>query len=436
MAAMSSGAEIAVVLPLMIVEAVGRAVFAAADAALERAEQEYQARVRQDLARQGAAHQAEESAAVQQAAEAAMVQATRMQAAQDANRAFLRAGVERLVASAPDDPSPGGARARARALAEALADPAQPLPALLAHYTALAEELRARPAPVRPETPAVDTGAVDLLEELLASPLLTERERATWRGRVAELRALAAREPALAEQGLAQLSRQVERALQEAAERAQARAEAAAAVREQVGIALPRLQVVARRAPLDDHRARARALLAQAAELVAREPAEALPPLRGLAGQAQALYDAFRAAVAAAAQRDALSAQVSDVLLSLGYRVAQLPGEEDLIAPLNQRVGVVFAADADGKLVAEMVALAPEAARLDPGEQERVCALVDEVVAGLRARACTVRERTRKRRDDTRRRCVSSRRLRVVDLPPAAAPSSAAAAPKHQEREA
>lgn len=419
---MSSGAEVVVVLPFVLAELIGQALIKTVDVALEQAEDRYRDRLREGVE---AANASAGAAALAQAAhlsQAAMVQVTRLTAAQDANRAFLVAAVERLQASAPADPSPDGAQARCTALSEALAKGTEPLSVLQARFTALAAEVRARPAPGPDDAPVVDLSAFDLITELLASPLLEAEERTAWQTRVAELRALATRESELAAQGLTALRRQVEHALQAAAEHAEARAQVAAELREEIGIALPRLQVVAEKSPVPAQQARAKAMLAEIARFAVLTPEDALPSLRALSSEAEALFEAFRAAVKQALQQEALSAQVSDVLLSLGYRVAEAQDDGTLVTPLTQNVGVSFAVDGEGKLVSEMVALSPGAVEMDAQDQEHVCALVDEVIAGLRERQCTVKERRRKRHQ-------GRHALRVVSLPQTtttATPQSAA----------
>jgi hypothetical protein len=94
------------------------------------------------------------------------------------------------------------------------------------------------------------------------------------------------------------------------------------------------------------------------------------------------------------------------------------------VAPLSGDLGVEFTVDGEGRLVSEAVALGPAATTIDAPAQEHVCSLVDQVLEHLRARQCTVRERSR-------RPFKAGHRLRAVQCAATTAPP-AHAAPKQQ----
>jgi len=129
-----------------------------------------------------------------------------------------------------------------------------------------------------------------------------------------------------------------------------------------------------------------------------------------------------------------VSSQVTDVLLSLGYQINHLPperpsGSAGCVALLDSSIGVQFRVEADGRLRTEAVALTESASGSGEEVEERVCALVDQVLQSLRQRPeCRVRERAR-------RRAKSGERLRVLKLAGGARQPLEVAAPKRITRE-
>ena len=416
---MSGGAEIVLAAPFALAAVIAEAAARRLEESLERA----------CLAQQQQLERAEEERG-RQAAFAGMVAFTRIGATADATETLLREGVSRLLTRTD---LTADTRERCRALEETLRAANAPIAEQVNEYYALLRLAR------EADCPGAATGGVATaisresaaLEEMLASPLCdgldVAARRAELQEHLAEMRALAARQPEVATQGLAQLRRRIERLLQERAERLEARRQSAVQVRDLLSTAMPQLQTVIELSPDEALRERAKALLTRLAEQLAREPLDSAA-LRAVAAEAEALLAAVRTALQELLLMQAFSEQVAEALLSLGYRVAQIPGEEALLAPLDTDIGVQLTVDGKGCLETEMVALSSAAEAVSPAAQEQVCAMVDELVAALRQRNCTVRERARKHfKTDHRLRVVSPPATEAVLAQTTAAPKQRSA---------
>jgi hypothetical protein len=107
--------------------------------------------------------------------------------------------------------------------------------------------------------------------------------------------------------------------------------------------------------------------------------------------------------------------QVTDVLLAMGYKVAQVAPEESsdnhaLIASVGNDIGIEFHVNGKCQMGAQMVALSDDAAHAGQEHEERICHLIDQVLTTLQARQCLVRERFRST-------LAPDEDLRVVELP-------------------
>jgi hypothetical protein len=264
-----------------------------------------------------------------------------------------------------------------------------------------------------------------VLREELASPLFATADYAEARGQlvaqVDALEGMLTRNPDIAGQGVSLLRERVHREMQVLADRRQQRAQDADELRMLVNDTLAKLQALASQTVLSDYRQRAEALLAAIAGTLATTT-DTLERMRELAGEATQLYDACRRTLEEQAVSAYISEQVRDVLLSLGYQVSMVPGEGDaahpaLVAAVDQGVGVSFHTDGTGRLKTEVVAFAEQYAEADAGTKEKVCTLVERVLASLRDREWNVREKYRIT-------VKTGERLQVVSLPEQQAPAA------------
>ncbi len=242
-----------------------------------------------------------------------------------------------------------------------------PSVAVLLQVRALAEELDEQLANLGP--------APELLEQLQRLQALPEAEHR------------------MALQGLHLLGQRVRRELARRSEAHQRREARARLLRERVGEVLACAQAVFRQETLPQQVAAARQILARVAPALDAE--DAPQRLEALSREAQLLFERCGGILRERVEREYLTLQIGEALLSMGYQVAT-PEEGGLVALLGRGTGLAFRPSEGGRLETEMVATAPPAGEVLPEAQESVCCLLDEVFDALRARDVRVKERFRK----------------------------------------
>jgi hypothetical protein len=363
-----------------------------------RAEQERQARIAARAAQQAVTAEA-----------AALTAHTQLDAAVDASTAFLEQAVTE-IAAAPVTVDDAALATRCAELLEAVRTDPDALAAHLGMYHQLQELRAGRPAE---EREALHAQAA-LLRAEIDSPLLAEAapgRRDALRSQLDALDALADGQPGVAAQGIGLFRARLYRELEELARRQQARAAQALELRALVGEASAKLAATCH-CGLPEFEEQARALQARLAVLLAE--AKELPPVQAVVDAAAALFDDARLALTRQATAEYVRGQVADVLLGLGYRVAEIPGEGASVASLGDGVGLEFHVDAQGRLGTAMVAT-EEGVSVEHAAQEKVCGLIDAVLAALREREVTVTEKFR-------RTLTAGQALPVVHVDTTAAP--------------
>ena len=350
-------------------------------------------------------------------------------AAHDPNVAFLLGALNRMRGrlgdGGDDNPdAPAGAAELARRIDEMAARVASGNGGdALADYEKLAQSVSAAMAGrVKGGKDAVALQAL-LNDELTAlendvkgsilSEARHEKMLAALQERLAEARALGAREPKMAWQALQLLQTRARGEIRRASEGAAKKVEHAARVRELVGLTSAHAQSVLRQTVLPAPRAQAEAMLKSLSALVAATPVE-LSELEKLAYESKALFEATEEALQDKALAQHLEDQVGQVLAGLGYRVTSAKGAEaddsKMVAVLDSSIGVQLNIGAGGQLSGEMVAFSEDDADVEIAAQERVCDLMDAIFDGLRRRNMVVREKKRKNFK------VNQDRLKVVDV--------------------
>ena len=275
--------------------------------------------------------------------------------------------------------------------------------------------------------------ALAILREEIASPLLAAPEcreiRTALLSQLDTVAALAAgRQSAVAAQALGLLRQRVNRELREQAERLQQHASERQAVRNLVSDMLAKLQAIAGLPTLPEFTRRAETLLAQLRAELAQPSANSLATLAQLGQEVDTLFSASEKALQGELLSSYVSHNVSEVLLSLGYRVAQIDPDADakshaMVATFDETTGVQFNVNETGRLTTEMVALHADAAEVDRDKQEKVCSMIDQVLAALKGRDWQLRERYRSNFAD-------QEQLRVLEQPTAEQHRDATPAPK------
>lgn len=322
----------------------------------------------------------------------------RMEAAEifDANREFLLhrlAQLEETVAPLEH----AGLREQCEKLRAEIASGEQPLETQLEALRKLAEDVSAA---VLPTTAAYDAEC-DAIRDEIGSPLLAGAALADLRkellNQLVSLKKVGVRQRALAKQGLALLRQRVYREMRQQAELQQARLQQAEARRLLVGVMSAKLHALSRLTDLPAFTASARQMQARLAQILAAGGEQELDDLAELGRQTDYLYDTCERTLQQHLVIEYISDQITDVLVSLGYRVqcVEEEGGERLIANIDNAVGIRFNVAEDGQLGAEMVALTPEAAAHGLESQEKICGIIDQVFAGLKSKDLPLRERFR-----------------------------------------
>lgn len=396
---MSSSTELLVAMDAVVIAVSGPVGLAAnavgavaygAYAAVRKLHDDYQQELADFQARSLARQQEIAAGADRQAADAdtaqRLITATRVQAEVDAGAQFLH---DRLCALRERQPE---LDVRIDALDAEIAQHPDALGEHLAQYYRLLDTAR---TDAKPDAIAQE---IDRLHEELASPLLDTAGRAQLQRQLDTLREVAVRQPSVARQGLTLLGQRIQREQQDQLTARLARAREAEALRELVAGALARLQALARHELLPEYATQGKALLTRLSMLLAQEPLP-LDDIRRLAADAEALFTACDTAVQERAVSAILGDQVTEVLLSLGYDVTQVPGVETqvdtLLASVDHDYGVELSLRGDGRVSTQMVALSQDGVHADADDQEKVCQLVDKLVAALRQRKVDIRERFR-----------------------------------------
>jgi hypothetical protein len=401
------------------------AVTYGAYALVRRLQQDYQQALSEFNQRSFTAVEESMAATEQQQASAAAASAlaanTRVSATEDATLTFLQQRAQRLterVAALPA--SSPELLADCQVLQHAIQESPTDITTHFETYQRLAEEV----ATVAANTPTlVDNALTDeltALREEINSPLLTAPECTDIHAQLLQqlemLEALAGdRQLLVANQGLALLRRRVRRELQVQAERHQERIRQANEMRILVAEMLAKLQAVAQQNADLEAQVRAVSLLAQVQTELAQASVDDLAALRTLAKAVDTLFVACEQRFLQQATSSYVGDQVTDVLLSMGYCVTQVSAEDTeesrtYVATVDNATALQLRVDGNGRFTTEMVALTEQAAEATAPMQGNVCSLVDQILAALRERQCTVREKFRSTLE-------VGERLRVVELP-------------------
>jgi len=238
------------------------------------------------------------------------------------------------------------------------------------------------------------------LREEILSPLLEAPEVAETRAQLLTqldaLKEVAVRQRTVARQGLTVLRRRVYRELKLQAERRQARVTAAEARRHLVSDILAKIQAIMRLPEMPAFTDRARELSARLNEALARDNGNQ-DEIQLIAGQAGELFSDCEKALTSQVTTAYIEDELTDVMVSLGYQITRIPGEGDrhsLVSAVDDAHGIEFRVDG-GHINSEMVALTRDASVIDPEAEEKVCSIIDQVVANIKERHQGVRERFR-----------------------------------------
>ena len=405
--------------------------------AIDRLRKGYQTALKEFAADSDAGEQARQSLAHDQQLAAVMAAATaeltQVSAVEDAGTAFLRHRLRVLAeqsSSLPDQDLPLQCLTLLRTIEESPTN-------ITAHLTAYHQLTQALIAArvANPSESAVDEELAALREEI-QSPLLTTQKRVgTQRlllNQLEKLQLLKARQPHLALQGIKLLRERMHREAGLQAERRDAQRKAAEEMQLLIANCHARLTAVSELPDLPDQAAHAVALFHQLNAALARASTRNLGELRQLTQQADTLFTECERLLQERLVATYISDQVATVLQELDYQVTEVAPDNaqhaTLLAKVDNDVAIELRVQGNGKLTTEMVALSEDASRQGQTSQEKVCAVVDQLVSELAKRQCKVRERFRTSLTD-------GEMLRVVEAPPEEESIITQKTPKQQRME-
>ena len=333
--------------------------------------------------------------------------------AADAEVSFVRGQVSQLAESAPANST---FAAECQALLQVIDESPAQLPTHLISYLRLREEFTA-------VDPAPNTGRVEQeltrLRAEIMSPLLDAPDCASVRAQLLaqldQLGQVAVRQQVLARQGISLLRRRVQRELQTQAEARQTRRRQAEETRVLAADCLARLRAVSNLPDLPEQTARATALQSRLADIFTGASAEIPARLQALSHETAELFAECVHHLNEKLVSAYVGDQVAEVLGELGYQVSHVESasttvRNDLFTQIDADFGIEFHVQGNGRLSTEMVALTEDALHTGPEAQEKICAVVDQVVGELRERQLPVRERFRSS-------LVPGQPLRLVEAP-------------------
>ncbi|MEA2552596.1 MAG: hypothetical protein QOJ65_772 [Fimbriimonadaceae bacterium] len=162
------------------------------------------------------------------------------------------------------------------------------------------------------------------------------------------------------------------------------------------------------------------------AAFAAPEP-PTLVALESFHAKAKTLFDTCDTRLDLATRSAVVTDSVAETLMEMGYKVSQVPSENSTgcLVPVNESTGMVVSVDQAGQLRTEMVAFDQGAIHPDGATQDKVCSIVDDILAGLRKRDIEVKEKSRKM-------VKTHEAIRVVERPEEAQTPVGAAKPKER----
>ncbi|MEI7831785.1 MAG: hypothetical protein WCJ56_01085 [bacterium] len=356
---------------------------------------------------------AQNSAAATMAA--SLAASTLVQANEAATLTFLHEHLDMLAERIPmmPDPNPDLA-ARCQLLLESLAADPDNIEEIVTQYRGIFEEYAAA---IAKSGSGLKEGLADellLLRSELRAPFFAtaagQKLHEQFLTQLTHMEAVAKRQPAVAAQGIALLQTRIHRELQTWAEQQTRQAKEATEMRMRVGDMLGKLQALSNQTYMQYFSDRATVLLQQLNAALTAQESDAFTAVRKLSTEVDELYAACEKTLEEQTMAAYLQDQLSDVLLSMGYNVSQVPAEQKLLASVDNQVGLEFHLGENGRIDTEMVALKQSAAKSGAENEERVCNLADKVFKALAQRDIEVRERFRTHLDD-------DEELRVVEMP-------------------
>lgn len=388
---------------MMPVVAVGTAAFAVTAGALmaakklrcdfESAREEFEQRCRQDEAgmQAEANRQAFKSisasgfaAAISAGSENTTVTFLQGSLADMANRA-ARAGMEDV-------------RRRAVELAGAVdtADAKETLQA----YFALSDQMEAAPQD------DLNRGMLEALRSEIESPALAAASQAKVRkqfvGQLEKLEAVGDRNASVVRQGAENLRARVRREIADHADREQLALRERIQKRELVADAYAMLRAVLEGSGDPNECMQANGLLGDLGAAFQKGTPPTLSELEALLAKTRSLFQKCEKRLEEVAAHAYVAESVKDVLIGMGYNVSEVPAEiatrdPGCMVSIDGDSGVVVSVAPDGRMLTEMVAFSQHGVNPDEAAEKKVCAVVDDILAGLRRRDIPMEERSRKK---------------------------------------
>jgi hypothetical protein len=396
-------------MPMVAGGAAGFAVTAAALAAAKKLHSDYECAKAEFAARSWQdqlAIQAEKDHNATQASLATSFGAKFVAAGESGTSIFLRRALDELVEKVKTAGNPEIAE-RAAAINQEW-----PTEALRSYYQ-ISDELEQALSVKEPNALIVN------LQGEIAQSALDEEVRESFEKQLEKLQASGDRNSSVVNQGIDNLKNRLRREMAEQAEREHFAILEGQRRRELAGEAFAMIRAVLFASGDPDEQRRANSLLNNLGATF-QKGTPTLSELEALFAKARNLFQACEKRLQEAAAHAYVAESVKDVLLNMGYSVAEVPpavstGDPGCLVSVDQDTGIVVSFAEDGRMLTEMVAFSANGVDPDEEAEKRVCAVVDVILEGLRDRQIDMQEKSRKKlRPGHRLRRVEKKKLQEL----------------------
>jgi len=393
-------------LALMPAVAVGTAVFGVSAGALlaakklrcdfEQAKSEFEMRCRED---ELAAQNVSQKAALR-AMSASLFGAGIEAGNEHTTIAFLNRTLQDLAARARDAEQPEIA-ARAFELVEQVSEDSAK--DILDAYFSLSDEFEANAIAAGKSAEGIRAAFAALRLEIQSSILIeNEKLQTQLEAQLAKLETAGDDNVKVAQQGLANLKSRVRREISDQQDRIAREIQDRHDRQELVAETYAMHRALIQASDDTDEVSRAHSLLSALGAAFQQGAAPQISELEALLSKTRTLYKKCEARMDEVAAHAYVADSVKDVLLNMGYAVSEVPSEiatrdPGCMVSIDGDSGVVVSVDQNGRMLTEMVAFNQSGIDPDAEAEKKVCAVVDDILAGLKQRNIDMQEKNRKK---------------------------------------
>lgn len=252
-----------------------------------------------------------------------------------------------------------------------------------------------------------DYGLVfEAIRSEMESPVLSgkrhEKLRMQFEEQLTKLESIGDQSSLVVQQGTENLKKRIRREISDQADRQVKEAQDRRHSRELVAEAFALIRAVIQASDDPNERNSASTLLTQLGSAFQAGAPPTTSELEALLSKARSLFAKCEKRMDESAAHAFVAESVKDVLLNMGYQVSEVPaetanGDPGCMVSIDNDSGVVVSVAPDGRMLTEMVAFTAAGQEPDEEAEKKVCAVVDEILAGLRKRDIAMQDKSRKK---------------------------------------